>query len=286
MRTVTVADIALGTPLPLVLIAGPCQIESRDHCLRLAETIAGIAGAAGLPFIFKSSFDKANRTRGDAARGVGLDHGLAALASVRSEIGCPVTTDVHLPDQCVPVAEVVDLLQIPAFLCRQTDLLRAAGATGTPVNIKKGQFLSPREMIHAAEKVADTGNRNILLTERGTTFGYNAVVNDMRALPIMADTGWPVVFDATHSVQTPGFGAGATGGDRRFVAPLARAAVAVGVAAVFLETHDDPDNAPSDGRNMVPLDDLPALLSSLVEIDRLRKANPAPFGLSTTGGGE
>jgi 2-dehydro-3-deoxyphosphooctonate aldolase (KDO 8-P synthase) len=268
---VVIGEMTLGNRLPLVLIAGPCAIESRDHALETAAALREIAAAAGLGLIYKSSFDKANRTSLDSARGVGMDEGLAALAEVRARLGVPVLSDVHAPEQCAPAAEVLDVLQIPAFLCRQTDLLVAAGRTGAAVNIKKGQFLAPWDMAPALAKVTAQDNRRVLLTERGTSFGYNALVSDMRALPIMAETGFPVIFDATHSVQQPGGRGSSSGGQREFVPPLARAAVAVGVAGVFIECHPDPDRAPSDGPNMLPLADLPALLSTLVALDRVAK---------------
>ncbi len=271
-RTVSIGDITIGNHLPFVLIAGPCQIESRAHALEVAEVLAALSHASGVRLIYKSSFDKANRTSAGAARGVGLAEGLAILAEVRDRTGLPVLTDVHAPDQCAPAAEVVDVLQIPAFLCRQTDLLLAAGATGKPVNVKKGQFLAPWDMQHVAAKIAGTGNQNIMLCERGVTFGYNTLVTDMRALVIMARTGYPVVFDATHSVQQPGGQGGASGGERAFAPVLARAALAVGVAAVFIETHPDPDRAPSDGPNMIPLREMPALVARLKAFDALAKA--------------
>lgn len=271
-RVVTVGDIAIGGKEPLVLIAGPCQLESLDHARMMAERIAQTCAPTGTRFIFKSSYDKANRTSHSTKRGLGIEAGLEILARIREEFGCPVLTDVHEAGHCALAAEAVDVLQIPAFLCRQTDLLLAAGETGSAVNVKKGQFLSPWDMAHVAAKIASTGNERILLTERGASFGYNNLVSDMRALPIMAESGWPVVFDATHSVQLPGGQGGSSGGQRQFVAPLARAACAVGVAAVFIETHEDPDNAPSDGPNMVPVDELGALLADLVAHDRLAKA--------------
>ena len=270
-RVVRVGGIELGNDRPLVLIAGPCQIESRDHAMEVAAALAEMARAAGIGLIFKSSYDKANRTSVSGARGVGMASGLAILAEIRSGLGLPVLTDVHAEDQVAPAAEAVDVLQIPAFLCRQTDLLLAAGRTGRAVNVKKGQFLAPWDMAHVAAKIASTGNRNILLTERGASFGYNTLVSDMRALPIMAETGYPVVMDATHAVQSPGGQGSASGGDRRFAPVLARAAVAVGVAAVFIETHPDPDRAPSDGPNMIPLAAMPALIAQLMAFDRLAK---------------
>ena len=268
MKTVQVGAVRFSNNRPFSLIIGPCQIESRDHTLRVAEALKGLCDDAGIPMVFKASFDKANRTSGSGARGVGLEQGLEILAEVRRDLALPVLTDVHDASQCAPVAEVVDMLQIPAFLCRQSDLLLAAAATGKPVNIKKGQFLAPWDMAHVAAKMGDT---SIALTERGSSFGYNTLVNDFRALPIMATTGHPVIFDATHSVQQPGGQGAASGGQREFVDPLARAALAVGVAGLFIEAHDDPDNAPSDGPNMLPLSALPALLPRWKALDALTK---------------
>lgn len=270
-RVVRVRDIGVANNLPFVLIAGPCQIESEAHAIEMADALVAICGVAGVPLIYKSSFDKANRTSGRAARGLGLVPGLAALAAVRERFRIPVLTDVHDARQCDAAAEAVDVLQIPAFLCRQTDLLHAAGETGRAVNVKKGQFLAPWDMQHVAAKIAETGNESILLTERGASFGYNTLVTDFRALPIMARTGYPVVFDATHSVQQPGGLGGASGGQREFAPALARAALAVGVAAVFIETHEDPDHAPSDGPTMIPLHEMPALLTRLKAFDDLAK---------------
>ncbi len=273
-RHVTVGSIDIANDRPLALIAGPCSIESRAHALEMANALKEIAGKLGIGLIYKSSFDKANRSSANTKRGIGMELGLQILADVRAQTGLPVLTDVHEPDQCAPTAEACDVLQIPAFLCRQTDLLLAAGRTGKAINVKKGQFLAPWDMKNVVEKIASTGNRNILQCERGASFGYNTLVSDMRGLPIMARTGYPVVFDATHSVQQPG-GQGATsGGQREFVPTLARAAVAVGVAAVFMETHQDPDKAPSDGPNMVKLKDMPELLETLVAFDRLAKTRP------------
>lgn len=272
-RIVTVGDIRIGGGEPFALIAGPCQLESLDHARMMAEAIAQACAPTGTRFLFKASYDKANRTSLGGVRGLGLDAGLEILARIREEFGCPTLTDVHEAAHCARVAQAVDVLQIPAFLCRQTDLLIAAGETGAAVNIKKGQFLAPWDMTHVAAKVASTGNARILLTERGASFGYNNLVSDMRALPIMAETGYPVVFDATHSVQLPGGMGGASGGQRQFVPPLARAACAVGVAAVFIETHEAPDSAPSDGPNMVPVDQLGALIADLAAHDRLAKAH-------------
>ena len=271
---VHIGNLTLGNDLPLALIAGPCVLESRDHALEMAAGLSEITAGLGLGLIFKSSFDKANRTSLSGLRGVGMESGLQILADIADTYSCPVLTDVHEPEQCEPAAQAVDVLQIPAFLCRQTDLLVAAAATRRAVNIKKGQFLAPWDMAHAVSKVAESGNHHILLTERGASFGYNTLVSDMRALPIMAGLGYPVVFDATHSVQQPGGQGGSSGGQREFVPVLARSAVSVGVAAVFLETHQDPDQAPSDGPNMVPLKELPGLLATLLEFDTLAKANP------------
>lgn len=266
-RTVTIGAIEIANTNPFALIAGPCQIESRDHALMMAERIATACEAAGTRFIFKSSYDKANRSSIGTARGIGMDKGLAILDEVKRTFGCPVLTDVHEPGHCAPAAEVVDVLQIPAFLCRQTDLLVAAGETGAAVNVKKGQFLAPWDMENVARKIASTGNERILLCERGTSFGYNTLISDFRALPIMADTGYPVVFDATHSVQQPGGRGTTSGGQREFVPVLARAAVAVGVAALFIETHENPDDAPSDGPNMIPVERLQGLLETLKRIE-------------------
>jgi 2-dehydro-3-deoxyphosphooctonate aldolase (KDO 8-P synthase) len=272
---VKIGDTVLGNHLPLVLIAGPCALESRAHALEMSAALVEITSRLGIGFIYKTSFDKANRTALASPRGVGLAEGLPILAEIREARGCPVLTDVHEPGQCRIVAEAVDVLQIPAFLCRQTDLLIAAAKTGRAINVKKGQFLAPWDMKHVADKIVASGNARVLLCERGVSFGYNTLVSDMRALPILAATGFPVVFDATHSVQQPGGQGERSGGERRFVEILARAAVAVGVAAVFMETHEDPDRAPSDGPNMVPLKALPALLETLIAFDRLAKARPA-----------
>jgi 2-dehydro-3-deoxyphosphooctonate aldolase (KDO 8-P synthase) len=268
---IAVGNLRIGNDLPLTLIAGPCAIESRAHALETADALCGMAAEAGIGLIYKSSFDKANRTSVDSPRGIGMAMGLDILAGVREAMGCPVITDVHLPEQCAPVAEAVDVLQIPAYLCRQTDLVAAAAVTGRALNIKKGQFLAPWDMVNVFAKARDAGNNDVMLCERGASFGYNTLVSDMRALPVLAETGCPVVFDATHSVQQPGGQGGTSGGQREFVPVLARAAVAVGVAAVFMETHQDPDSAPSDGPNMVPLDDMPELLARLVALDRLTK---------------
>jgi 2-dehydro-3-deoxyphosphooctonate aldolase (KDO 8-P synthase) len=270
-RVVRVGTINIGNELPFVLIAGPCQIESRGHALEVAEALAELSAVSGVPVIFKSSYDKANRTSATAARGVGMVEGLRILADIRTLTGLPVLTDVHAPEQCAPAAEAVDVLQIPAFLCRQTDLLTAAGRTGRVINVKKGQFLAPWDMANVAAKIAGTGNHNILLCERGASFGYNTLVSDFRALPVMARTGYPVVFDATHSVQQPGGQGTSSGGEREFAPVLARAALAVGVAAVFIETHPDPDRAPSDGPNMIPLAEMAALVERLKAFDQLAK---------------
>ena len=273
-RHVAVGDITIGNDLPLVFIVGPNTLESRAHALETSAALAEIARGLGIDLIYKTSFDKANRSSIAGARGIGLNAGLPILAEVRETTGLPVLTDIHLPEQCAPVAEVVDIIQTPAFLCRQTDLLLAAGATGKPVNIKKGQFLAPSDMQNVAAKVASTGNERILLCERGASFGYNTLVVDMRALPIMAQTGYPVVFDATHSVAQPGALGDRSGGEREFAPVLARAAVAVGIAAVFIETHQDPDHTTgAEGPTMVPLKALPRLLETLVTFDRLAKAH-------------
>ena len=272
-RHVAVGGVTFGNDLPLVLIAGPCALESRDHALEVAQALKEMTGAMGLGFIFKTSFDKANRTSGSSPRGVGLEAALPVFAEIRDTVGCPVLTDVHTPEHCAAAVEVVDVLQIPAFLCRQTDLLVAAAKTGRVVNIKKGQFLAPWDMANVAAKVAEAGNTDILLTERGSSFGYNTLVTDMRSLPTMADTGYPVVFDATHSVQQPGGHGATSGGQREFIPTMARAAVAVGVAGLFVETHPNPDAAPSDGPNMVPLGQLRDLLRTVMEFDRVAK-NP------------
>jgi 2-dehydro-3-deoxyphosphooctonate aldolase (KDO 8-P synthase) len=273
-RAVTVGDATFANDQPLALISGPCQSEGAQHSVDIAGHLAEICAARGIGFVFKASFDKANRTSVSGQRGRGLEAGLADLEAVRQAVGCPVLTDVHLPEQCVAVGEVCDILQIPAFLCRQTDLLLAAAETGKAVNVKKGQFLAPWDMPNVAAKVASTGNENILLTERGTSFGYNALVTDMRGLPEMAATGYPVIFDATHSVQQPGGLGGSSGGQREFAPVLARAAVAVGVAGVFIETHPEPDTAPSDGPNMIPLEQMAGLLDVLITLDHAAKAAP------------
>lgn len=274
MKHVQIRNITLGNDLPLTLIAGPCQLETLDHALMIARTVAEACEKAGAGFVFKASYDKANRTSLKGRRGIGIDEGLRMLEEVRARIGCPVLTDVHDIEQTRAAGAVVDIIQIPAFLSRQTDLLLAAGQTGAVVNIKKGQFLAPWDMPNVADKVASTGNERILLTERGASFGYNALVADMRSLPIMARTGWPVIMDATHSVQQPGGQGGSSGGQREFAPVMARAAVSLGVAGVFIETHQDPDNAPSDGPNMIYLDRMPALVESLMRFDTLAKSDP------------
>ncbi len=272
--------VRFGNALPLALIAGPCQMESRDHALECALALKEIAAELNIGLVFKASFDKANRTSVKGARGMGMKAGLPVYAEIRERTGLPVVTDVHEADQCAPVAEVVDILQIPAFLCRQTDLLVAAAKTGRVVNVKKGQFLAPWDMVNVAAKVTESGNPNVMLTERGASFGYNTLVSDMRALPTMAEIGAPVIFDATHSVQQPGGKGASTGGQREFVPVLSRAAVAVGVAGLFIETHPDPDKAPSDGPNMVPLSEFKALIEELQGFDRLAKLRTAPAAVA------
>ena len=274
MKDVKIGALTLSNDRPLAVIAGPCQLESLDHAMMIAETMQAACAAAGAQFIFKGSFDKANRTSLKGKRGVGIEAGLKILGDVRDRLGCPVITDIHDTEQVRIAGAVVDVLQIPAFLCRQTDLLIAAGETGKVINIKKGQFLAPWDMANVADKVASTGNESILLTERGTSFGYNTLVADMRGLPTMAKTGYPVIMDATHSVQQPGGLGGASGGQREFAPVMARAAVSLGIAGVFIETHEAPDTAPSDGPNMIPLDQMPALISSLMAFDKLAKADP------------
>lgn len=270
---VSAGAVKFGNTLPLAVIAGPCQLESRAHALETAQALKEIAARLGIGLVYKTSFDKANRTSASGARGIGLEKALPIFAEIKSSLGLPVLTDVHEIDQCAPVAEAVDILQIPAFLCRQTDLLLAAAATGKIVNVKKGQFLAPWDMTNVVAKVTGGGNPNVLVTERGASFGYNTLVSDMRALPILArSTGAPVIFDATHSVQQPGGKGSSSGGEREFVPVLARAAVAVGVAGVFIETHPDPDNAPSDGPNMVPLKDFEALVKTLMKFDSVAKS--------------
>ncbi len=274
MKHVKIADLTVGNDLPLTVIAGPCQLETADHAQMIAGTMKEVCDAAGAQYIFKASYDKANRTSLGGKRGMGIDAGLNVLDGIRKSIGVPVLTDVHTEAQCSIAAQAVDVLQIPAFLCRQTDMLLAAGNTGAVINVKKGQFLAPWEMPNIVTKIESTGNTNILLTERGTSFGYNTLVADMRSLPQMAKTGYPVVMDATHSVQQPGGQGGSSGGQREFAPVMARAAVAVGAAAVFMETHQDPDNAPCDGPNMIYLDQMPKLVETLMRFDALAKENP------------
>lgn len=274
MKTVKIGAVECGNDLPLTVIAGPCQLESLDHALMIAEAMSRACADAGAGYVFKASYDKANRTSLSGMRGLGIDDGLRIMDEVRAEIGCPTLTDVHSPEHCPAVAQAVDVMQIPAFLSRQTDLLLAAGETGAVINIKKGQFLAPWDMPNVVAKVESTGNTNILLTERGASFGYNTLVADMRSLPTMAKTGYPVIMDATHSVQQPGGQGGSTGGQREFAPVMARAAVSLGIAGVFIETHEAPDTAPSDGPNMIPLDQMPALVKSLMEFDALAKADP------------
>jgi 2-dehydro-3-deoxyphosphooctonate aldolase (KDO 8-P synthase) len=271
MQAVTIGNVVCGGDAPLLLIAGPCQIENADHALHCAEALSKMAAKAGMGFVYKSSYDKANRTSADTARGVGMSDGLETLAMVKAKIGVPVLSDVHLPEQCAAAAEVLDVIQIPAFLSRQTDLLVEAAKTGCVVNVKKGQFLAPWDMKHVAAKVIGAGNNNLLLTERGTTFGYNNLISDMRALPTMAAFGYPIIFDATHSVQQPGGLGDSSGGQRKFVPVLARAAVAVGVQGLFMETHENPDQAPSDGPNMLPLSEMPAVLDKVMRIDQANR---------------
>lgn len=273
-KTVQIGDLKIANDAPFVLIAGPCALESREHAFEISSALVEITTKLGIGMIYKTSFDKANRTSFESPRGMGLEKSLPILADVREKFGCPVLTDIHLPEHCAAAAEVVDVLQIPAFLSRQTDLIIAAAETGQALNIKKGQFLAPWDMANVVKKASSVGNERIMLCERGASFGYNTLVSDMRSLPIMAKTGCPVVYDATHSVQQPGAQGSVSGGQREFVPVLARAALAVGVAAVFMETHEKPDLAPSDGPNMIPLKDLPNILRTLVEVDRIAKANP------------
>ncbi len=270
-KSVKVGPVTFSNDHPFVLIAGPCQIESREHAMDIAAELVSITQDLGIPLVYKSSYDKANRSSVSGQRGVGIDNGLAILAEVREKFGCPVITDIHERQQAAKAAEAVDILQIPAYLCRQTDLLLAAGETGKAINVKKGQFLAPWDMANVAEKIAATGNSNILLCERGTTFGYNTLVTDFRGLPKMAETGYPIVFDATHSVQQPGGQGASSGGQREYAPVLARAALAVGCASVFIETHDNPDAAPSDGPNMIPIDQIKAMLARLKAFDDLAK---------------
>ncbi len=274
MKDVKIGSITASNDRPLTVIAGPCQLESLDHARMIAAEMARVCDAYGAQFVFKGSYDKANRTSLSGKRGLGLDEGLAIHAAIKAEFGCPVLTDIHTAEQCAPVAEVVDILQIPAFLCRQTDLLLAAGETGAVVNVKKGQFLAPWDMANVVGKIESTGNERIMLTERGVSFGYNALVADMRSLPEMMKTGYPVVMDATHAVAQPGGLGGSSGGQREFAPVLARAAVAQGIGAVFLETHEDPDNAPSDGPNMIALSDMDGVMKTLMAIDGIAKADP------------
>lgn len=268
---IDIADIRVGGCEPFMLISGPCQLESLSHARMMAERIAAACAASGTRFVFKASYDKANRSSVGTARGLGIEEGLTILDKIRKEFGCPVLTDVHEITHCAQAAEAVDILQIPAFLCRQTDLLLAAGETGAAINVKKGQFLAPWDMSNVAEKIASTGNHRIMLCDRGTSFGYNTLVSDFRGLPIMASTGYPVVFDATHSVQQPGGRGTTSGGQREFASVLARAAVAVGVSSLFIETHQDPDSAPSDGPNMIPVDEMEDLITTLRRYDNLTK---------------
>lgn len=274
MTDVAVGKVRIGNTRPLTIIAGPCQLEGHEHAVMIAEKMARICEGCGVGYVFKGSFDKANRTSLSGQRGLGLEEGLQVLAAVREQVGVPVLTDVHLPEQCAEVASVVDALQIPAFLCRQTDLLVAAAKAGKPINVKKGQFLAPWDMDHAVGKITGSGNSQVMLTERGTSFGYNTLVTDMRALPQMAASGFPVIMDATHAVQMPGGQGASSGGQREFAPVLARAAVAIGIAGVFIETHPDPDNAPSDGPNMIPLDQMAQLVADLAAFDRLAKERP------------
>jgi len=270
-KQIKIGNVVIGGAAPIALITGPCQLETRDHTMSMAEALAKACSATGTGFIFKASYDKANRSSISTQRGIGMDEGLKILAEVRDAFGCPVLTDVHDAAQCAPAGEVVDVIQIPAFLCRQTDLLLAAGRTGRAINVKKGQFLAPWDMGNVAEKIASTGNDAIMLCDRGTSFGYNTLVSDFRGLPTMAQTGYPVVFDATHSVQQPGGQGTTSGGQREFAPVLARAACAVGVSALFIETHQDPDNAPSDGPNMIPIDQMAQLIGTLRNFDALAK---------------
>ena len=271
-KTVNLGEIEIANDKPFVLIAGPCQMESREHAFDMCGALVELTNKLGIPFIYKTSFDKANSTSLSGKRGIGLEKALPVFADIKKEFGVPTLTDIHTEGQCAEVAEVVDVLQIPAFLCRQTDLLVAAAKTGAVINVKKGQFLAPWDMENVAKKVLESGNDNILLTERGSSFGYNTLVSDMRSLPTMAKTGYPVIYDATHSVQQPGGLGGSSGGDRTMVPVLARAAIAVGVAGVFMETHQDPDNAPSDGPNMVKLQDMSNILETLIKLDEVAKS--------------
>ena len=274
MHEFDIGALTVSNDLPLLVIAGPCQLEGIDHAQMIAGKMAEVCAAHGAQFVFKGSYDKANRTSLGGKRGLGMDEGLKVMQSVKDSIGCPVLTDIHAPEHCATVAATCDIMQIPAFLCRQTDLLLAAGETGAVINVKKGQFLAPWDMPNVVAKIESTGNKRIMLTERGSSFGYNTLVADMRSLPTMAKTGYPVVMDATHSVQQPGGMGGSSGGQREFAPVMARAAVSLGIAAVFIETHEDPDNAPSDGPNMIPLDQMDAVIKSLMGFDRLAKADP------------
>ena len=274
MHELNIGGLTVSNDLPLLVIAGPCQLEGTDHAQMIAGKMAEVCAAHGAQFVFKGSYDKANRTSLGGKRGLGMDEGLKVMQSVKDSIGCPVLTDIHAPEHCATVAATCDIMQIPAFLCRQTDLLLAAGETGAVINVKKGQFLAPWDMPNVVAKIESTGNKRIMLTERGSSFGYNTLVADMRSLPTMARTGYPVVMDATHSVQQPGGMGGSSGGQREFAPVMARAAVSLGIAAVFIETHEDPDNAPSDGPNMIYLDQMDALIKSLMSFDRLAKADP------------
>ena len=280
-RHIEIGGVSVGNDMPLALIAGPCAMESRAHALEISQALVEMTQRLGIGLIYKTSYDKANRTSVAGARGVGLGAALPIFAEIRETHGCPVLTDVHEVAQCAPVAEAVDVLQIPAFLCRQTDLLLAAGETGRPINVKKGQFLAPWDMANVVAKIESTGNDRVMVCERGASFGYNTLVSDMRSLPILAQTGCPVVFDATHSVQQPGGKGTASGGEREFAPVLARAAVAVGVACVFFETHEDPDRAPSDGPNMIPIKRMPEILEVLVDLDRCAKSRPVSIAPPT-----
>lgn len=278
IRHIAVGNVTVGNDLPLVLLAGPCAMESRDHALEMAQALKEMTQSKGMGLIYKSSFDKANRTSIGSPRGIGIENALPIFAEIKEKLGIPVVTDVHTEEQCAAVGDVVDVLQIPAFLCRQTDLLVAAAKTGKAVNVKKGQFLAPWDMANVVRKLDEVGNPNVMVCERGASFGYNTLVSDMRSLPILAQTGCPVVYDATHSVQQPGGQGGTSGGQREFAPVLARAAVSVGVAAVFIETHQEPDKAPSDGPNMIPLKELGAVLEDLIQFDRLAKQRPLRIG--------
>ena len=274
MHNVDIGALTVSNDLPLLVIAGPCQLEGTQHAQMIAGKMAEVCAAHGAQFVFKGSYDKANRTSLSGKRGLGMDAGLKVMQAVKDSIGCPVLTDIHAPEHCATVASVCDIMQIPAFLCRQTDLLLAAGETGAVINVKKGQFLAPWDMPNVVSKIESTGNKRIMLTERGSSFGYNTLVADMRSLPTMARTGYPVVMDATHSVQQPGGMGGSSGGQREFAPVMARAAVSLGIAAVFIETHEDPDSAPSDGPNMIPLDQMDGVIKSLMAFDKLAKADP------------